>query len=250
MKKQIIKWIVLWASFFIWLSSGYLFLFAALDWSNLTNNVWTWSTLTADIWNNSLTNLKNNSDANELSIAANNANIWKQGSVVTVWWTQTAPAWSTLLYQWIGFWGHYTHNWGSRLCLEEWSAWWTTATVWDIIYPLSTWAATYMPPWITGDRQVTCSVVYTTSAIFEAFWSQTCPTNWTVLYKWYAMNSYYTHANWNATPICVDSFNFDASRSYAWTNGSYLAGTKVWSSSDVPNYPSGNFVKCAICSKD
>lgn len=255
----------MWLFFFLWLSIWYLSLFAALDWSNLTTNVSTGNTLSADLWNNSMTNIKNNADtlnnsidsANSSistinsSIGAINTNMWKYWTVVTVWWTANAPTWSTLLYSGLWFWSHYTHNWWWKVCIKWWDAWPDgSATYWDLLYPMATWAATYLPTGVTADKQVKCSVVHVPSTTFEMFWSQTCPTNWTVLYKWYAMSSYYGHANKWDSSFCVDTFNFDASLGYTWTNGTYLVWSKIWWSSDTANYPLYKFVKCAVCYKN
>ncbi len=249
MKKQIIRTFVMWVTFFIGITVWYLALFAAMDWSNLTTNVTNWTPLTPELWNNNITNIKNNVDSLSNSVDNLNTSWWKYWTVVTVWWRTWAPTWSTLLYDGYWFWGHYTHNSGSKVCLKWWDAWWTTWTYWDLLYPLSTGDISYMPPWISGDKQILCSQVYVNSTVFESFWTDVCPTNWSILYKWYSMWSYYTHALSNDKPLCVEATNFNSTVAYAWTNWSYIVWTRVWWSANTWSYPTWKFVKCAVCYK-
>ncbi|MDD2871270.1 MAG: hypothetical protein PHS49_04730 [Candidatus Gracilibacteria bacterium] len=250
MKKQIIRSFFMGISFIVGLSAGYVFIFAAMDWSNLTTNVGTGTTLTADLWNDSMTNIKNNTDTLSNSIDTANSNIGKFGNVVTVWGRTTAPTGSTLLYAGRGFGGHYTHANGSRVCLKGGDAGGSTGSYGDLLYPLTTGDASYMPPGIAGDKNIMCSKVYVNSTTFETYGTDICPTNWTVLYKGYSMGNYYTHTLSNDNPICVDGYNFETNVSYAGVNGSYMVGTRVWGSSDTTNFPTGKFVKCAVCYKN
>lgn len=216
--------------------------YAALNWANIAN-VKTWDTLSSNIWNDTMSNIMNNIDSIDTDVN-------KMWSTIIVWWRATPPNWSTLLYWWLWYSSHYTHNWWSELCIKWWEPGWTAAwtSYWDLLYSLTTWGTTYMPPWISSDRHVKCSKVYVKSTSFEIYWSQTCPSWWTSLYTWYSMWTYYTHSN-NIDAICVDSINFDNSISYAWTNWTYLVWTYIWGSSDATNYPTNNWVKCAVCVK-
>lgn len=217
--------------------------YAGLNWSNVVN-VETWNTFTADMWNNTMTNIMNNVNSIDTDIN-------KMWSTITVWGRSDAPAWSTLLYSWMWYSSHYTHNWWSQLCMKWWDPGWTAAwtSYWDLLYPLTTWRATYMPPWITNDRHIKCSNVYIKSTTFEIYWTHTCPSWWNPLYTWYSMWRYYTHANWSSNTTCVDSVNFDNSISYTSTNWAYLVWTMMRWTSDATNYPTNKWVKCAICIK-
>ncbi|MDP2090658.1 MAG: hypothetical protein Q8K30_03590 [Candidatus Gracilibacteria bacterium] len=249
MKKQLIRTFVMGITFFIGLCVGYLALFATLDWSNLTTNVTNGTPLTPELWNNNITNIKNNIDNLSNSVDNLTINGGKYGTVVTVWGRTTAPTGSNLLYAGRGFGGHYTHANGSRVCLKGGDAGGNTGAYGDLLYPLTTGDASYMPPGIAGDKNIMCSKVYVNSTTFETYGTDICPTNWTVLYKGYSMGNYYTHSLSNDNPICVDGYNFETNVSYAGVNGSYMVGSRVWGSSDTGSYPTGKFVKCAVCYK-
>lgn len=93
----------------------------------------------------------------------------------------------------------------------------------DLLYPMGTGDAIRMPPGITAATQIRCTKAYAPGHTTEIYGTQNCPTGWTKVYQGYMMGEYYGHTAGKGIPICVDSDNFDASRSWSHANGgSYM----------------------------
>lgn len=68
MKKQIIKGLVFWITTFIGLVVWYFIIFAAINWTDFTNNVNIETPLTPTLWNNTMNTIKNNIESSVDSV--------------------------------------------------------------------------------------------------------------------------------------------------------------------------------------
>ncbi|MFW9942082.1 MAG: hypothetical protein ACFFFT_13655 [Candidatus Thorarchaeota archaeon] len=198
----------------------------------------------------------NNIDKDEVMIIIENnpPQVPQGGSVFIRWGSKTAPAGTTLIYWGIGCAGSPSHAGDPSdpfvLTYDPPPdfVWYDDSNANEGIYPLRLWGNLHGPLEMYMGYGVYAAVCYAPGPTVILWGALIPPPGWRVLYRGYAMGSYYSSAN-GINPICVECDNFEGIPDIG---GSYvdLWGLEISGGGQCPPYAYDREITCAVIMLD